>query len=155
MKAIQASKAMTIGQLARRSGVSIRALREYEGMGLVYRLGRSGTNYRLFDEPALWCLQVINTLRSLGLTLKEIQEISAIYVEEREKPVGPHVQQKLDRALTRIAARIAELQEIRQRIVNFKAAHAAALDGLADLELYARDPTPPAARTRLLTLSPG
>ena len=61
---------MTIGQLARRTGVSIKALREYEGLGLVYTLERSESNYRLFNEEALWCVHVIVVLRSLGLTLK-------------------------------------------------------------------------------------
>ena len=137
---ISISKAMTIGQLARRSGLSIRALREYEGMGLIYGLGRSGSNYRLFDESALWCLNVIRSLRSFGLTLKEIQEISAIYCEHRGESIGPHLQQKLDVALDRIEARMAELQEVGHRIRRFQAAHAAALAGRADLELYALDP---------------
>lgn len=131
---------MTVGQLARRSGVSIRALRDYEGMGLVYRLGRSGSNYRLFDESALWCLQVIRSLRSLGLTLKEIQEISAVYCAARGEAIGPHLHEKLDQARARITARMAELQEMRQRIVNFEAAHVAALAGQAQLSLYALDP---------------
>jgi len=50
---ISTNKAMTIGQLARRAGVSIRTLREYDGLRLIYGLGRSGSNYRLFDESAL------------------------------------------------------------------------------------------------------
>ncbi len=137
---ISTSKAMTIGQLACKSGVSIRALREYEGMGLIYRLGRSASNYRLFDESALWCLQVIASLRSLGLTLREIQEISAVYCEHRGEPIGPHLREKLDRALDRIEARIGELQEIRHGIRTFRAAHARALAGQAELELYALDP---------------
>lgn len=140
MIAVTESKSMTIGQLARRSGVSIRALRDYEGMGLVYRLGRSESNYRLFDDSALWCLQVIDTLRSLGLTLKEIRHISAIYCTDPGESVGPHLQQQLDRALARIETRLADLQGIRQRIMNFKAAHPTALAGEADLELYAIDP---------------
>ncbi len=131
---------MTIGQLARRTGVSIRALREYDGLSLIYGLGRSGSNYRLFDESALWCLQMIGSLRSLGLTLKEIQEISAIYVERRGEPIGPHLREKLDRALYRTDARIAELQEIRRRVRGFRAAHATALAGGALPELYAMDP---------------
>jgi len=133
-------KAMTIGRLARRAGVSIRALREYDTLGLLYGLGRSGSNYRLFDESALWCLQMIGSLRSLGLTLKEIQEISAVYVEHRGEPIGPHLREKLDRALDRTDARIAELQEIRRRVRGFRAAHATALAGRAHLELYAMDP---------------
>jgi len=131
---------MTIGQLARRSGLSIRALREYEGLGLIYGLGRSRSNYRLFDESALWCLQVIRTLRSFGLTLSEIQEMSAVYSEHRGQPIGPYLQAKLDGALSRIEARIADLKEVRRRIRAFEAAHATALAGQTDLELYAVDP---------------
>ena len=140
VKELSISKAMTIGQLARRSGVSIRALREYEAMGLIYGLGRSDSNYRLFDESALWCLQVIRSLRALGLTLKEIQEISAVYCEHRGEPIGPHLRAKLDRAVERIEARMGELQEIRRGIRSFRAAHATALAGQAELELYALDP---------------
>jgi DNA-binding transcriptional MerR regulator len=134
------TRPMTIGQLARRSGVSIRALREYEALGLVYGLGRSDGNYRLFDDSALWCLQVIGSLRSLGLTLKEIREISAVYCERRGEPIGPHLQAKLDSALRRIEARVAELQQVADRIRHFQGAHGSALAGLTELELYAVDP---------------
>jgi MerR family transcriptional regulator, copper efflux regulator len=134
------SQAMTIGQLARRTGVSIRALRELDGMKLIYGLGRSGGNYRLFDESALWCLQMIGSLRSLGLTLKEIQEICTVYIRRPGEPIGPHLRQKLDGALDRTEARIAELQQVRHRIRRFCAAHDAALAGQAELQLYAADP---------------
>jgi DNA-binding transcriptional MerR regulator len=140
------NKPMTIGQLARRTGVSIRALREYDALRLIYGLGRSGSNYRLFDESALWCLQIVGSLRSLGLTLKEIQEISAIYVEHRGEPIGPYLGEKLNRALDRTDARIAALQEIRQRVRHFRALHADALAGQADLELYLSDPRRPVFR---------
>ncbi len=132
--------ATTIGQLARRAGVSIRALREFDALGLLYGLGRSDSNYRLFDNSALWCLRMIGSLRALGLTLKEIREISAVYVEHRSEPIGPYLQPVLDRALDRTDARIAALQEVRQRVRHFRAAHAAALAGRADLELYRSDP---------------
>ncbi len=58
-------KAMTIGQLARLTGVSIKALREYAQLGFIYTLGRSESNYRLFDESALWCVQVIHITRMM------------------------------------------------------------------------------------------
>lgn len=44
---------MTVGELSRRTGVTVKALRRYEGMGLIYTLGRSATGYRLFDQTAL------------------------------------------------------------------------------------------------------
>jgi len=41
---------MTIGALSRRTGVPVKALREYEDLGLIYTVGRSAGNYQLFDE---------------------------------------------------------------------------------------------------------
>src|SRR6516162_6157030 len=74
---------MTIGTLARRTGVPVKTLREYEDLGFIYTVGRSAGNYRLFGEEALWCVGVVGTLRGLGLTLSEVQELTARYL-------GPH-----------------------------------------------------------------
>ena len=63
---------MTIGTLSRRTGVSVKALRAYQDMGLIYTMGRSAGNCRLFGDDALWCVGVVGGLRSLGLTLEEI-----------------------------------------------------------------------------------
>jgi DNA-binding transcriptional MerR regulator len=43
---------MTIGALSRRTGIPVKALRTYEDMGLIYTVGRSPGNYRLFDDEA-------------------------------------------------------------------------------------------------------
>jgi len=52
------SHAMTIGQLSQRTGVPSKVLRDYAGLGFLYTLGRSESNYLLFGEEALWCVQV-------------------------------------------------------------------------------------------------
>ena len=57
---------MTIGTLSRRTGVTVKALRAYEDMGLIYTVGRSPGNYRLFGDEALWCVGVVSGLRNLG-----------------------------------------------------------------------------------------
>src|SRR5215813_2947961 len=118
-------KPMTIGQLARRTGVSIKVLREYDRLGLIYTLGRSDSNYRLFDESALWCVQVIGTLRSLGLTLKEIRDMAAVYLEHPDEPIGPYLGEKLDNVEARVQARIANLEALQQRIGEFRAHYSA------------------------------
>src|SRR5260221_13888203 len=64
---------MTIGQLSRRTSVPIKLLRTYEDFGFLCTRGRSESNYPLFGEEALRCVQVVQSLRSLGLSLKEIQ----------------------------------------------------------------------------------
>ena len=43
---------MTIGALSRRTGVPVKTLREYEDLGLIYTMGRSAGNYRLFEDEA-------------------------------------------------------------------------------------------------------
>jgi len=131
---------MTIGQLARRTGVSIKTLREYEQLGLLYTRGRSESNYRLFDEETLWCIEVVRTMRSLGLTIKEIQELTARYLAQSGGSFGLHLGCKLNDALARIDARIAELAAVRERIHEFQSKHAAALDGRTELSLVTSDP---------------
>jgi DNA-binding transcriptional MerR regulator len=137
---MESIKSMTIGRLARRTGVSIKTLREYERLGLIYTLGRSEGNYRLFDDSALWCVQFISTCRSLGLTLKEIQQIGTVYLEQPGEPIGPHLAEQLDHVLLRVEARVAELEALRQRIREFQAVHATELAGQTELYLVASDP---------------
>jgi MerR family copper efflux transcriptional regulator len=124
---------MTVGELARRSGMSAKAIRQFEGLGLIYSAGRSEANYRLFDESAIWCVQVIGNLRSLGLTIKEIQQLAAVYLERPGEPIGPRLAEVLHRAERRIEQRRAELDLIQRRIREFRTANSAALAGRSDL----------------------
>jgi len=119
------SNAMTIGQLSRRTGVPIKTLREYERLGFLYTLGRSESNYRLFGEEALWCVRVVQGFRSLGLTLKEIQDLVTQYLDHPDapgEPSSPLLSEHLAQALARVEAHIADLQALRQRILDFQAA---------------------------------
>ncbi len=132
---------MTIGELARRSGTSVKALRRYEGMGLIYTAGRSPAGYRLFDQDALWCLQVIGNLRSLGLTVAEIRELAGVYLTRPDQPIGPRLAERLRGVRVRLDARIAELQQMRQRIDQFEASHQAELGCHGQADFRAGDPT--------------
>src|SRR6202011_2166538 len=68
--------AMTIGDLARRTGVAVKVLCRQQDLGLIYTRGRSPAGYRLFDENALWCVRTVRGLRHLGLTEAEIQQLA-------------------------------------------------------------------------------
>jgi MerR family transcriptional regulator, copper efflux regulator len=120
------SNAMTIGQLSQRTGVPIKVLRHYEDLGFLYTLGRSESNYRLFGKEAVWCVQVIQSLRSLGLTLKEIQALVKCYLEGSGEPSVVLLEAQLAQALARVEARITALQALRQRILDFQVACAGA-----------------------------
>src|SRR5713226_1724368 len=98
------ANAMTIGQLSWRTGVPIKALREYERLGFLYTLGRSASNYRLFGEEALWCVHMVQGLRSLGLTLHEIQDLVTRYLERPGEPIETLLEAKLTQASARVEA---------------------------------------------------
>ena len=63
---------MLIGEVARRSGVSARMLRHYESLGLVRPSGRTGSGYREYSREDIQRVFHIESLRSLGLSLREI-----------------------------------------------------------------------------------
>ncbi|MEU3461095.1 MerR family transcriptional regulator [Streptomyces sp. NPDC006733] len=63
---------MLIGEVARRSGVSARMLRHYEALGLVRPTGRTGGGYREYSGEDIRRIFHIESLRSLGLSLREI-----------------------------------------------------------------------------------
>jgi DNA-binding transcriptional MerR regulator len=88
---------MTVGELAQRTGLSPEALRELEGRGLIYSTGRSESNYRLFDDTALWCVGAVDQMRSLGLTLAEIEQLHDSYLKDPDRPPSAEFARLLDR----------------------------------------------------------
>lgn len=132
---------MTVGELSRRTGVSVKNVRQYTDWGLVYTVGRSSGNYRLFDNDALWCLQLIRTLRELGVTVAEIRELTHEYLDHGcDQPFGPLVAKRLRTTRARVEARIAELQDTLHRIDEFESRHQAELSGRPGVDLAADDP---------------
>lgn len=64
---------MLIGDVARRSGVSARMLRHYDSLGLVRPTGRSGAGYREYSSEDVRRIFHIESLRSLGLSLRDVR----------------------------------------------------------------------------------
>ena len=62
-----------VGELASRTGLSVRALHHYEKIGLLFPLGRTEAGHRLYSEEEVLRLQQIASLRALGLSLDEIR----------------------------------------------------------------------------------
>lgn len=69
---------VTIGQLARKAGVTPRAVRHYERLGLIKAPVRTEANYRLFDSDSVARLKFIAKCRSLGFSIPEIRHLISI-----------------------------------------------------------------------------
>ncbi|MFF4951377.1 HEAT repeat domain-containing protein [Streptomyces chattanoogensis] len=64
---------MLIGDVARRSGVSARMLRHYDSLGLVRPTGRTDAGYREYSSDDIRRIFHIESLRSLGLSLRDVR----------------------------------------------------------------------------------
>lgn len=66
---------MTVKQLAKKCGVSVRTLHHYDAIGLLKPAQVTEAGYRLYDEAALERLYLILLFRELGFRLKDIRSI--------------------------------------------------------------------------------
>jgi DNA-binding transcriptional MerR regulator len=66
---------ITIGELARRTGLTVRTLRFYADGGLVAPAARSDAGYRLYDADAAPRAELVRTLRELGVDLPAIRRV--------------------------------------------------------------------------------
>ncbi|NGO13543.1 MerR family transcriptional regulator [Streptomyces sp. HC44] len=63
---------LTIGQLAHRTGLPVRTLRFWSDEGAVPPVARSASGYRLYDAESVARVELVRTLRELGLGLDDV-----------------------------------------------------------------------------------
>jgi DNA-binding transcriptional MerR regulator len=66
-------EALQVGELSKRTGVTIRTLHHYDEIGLLKPSSYSGSGYRLYTAADITRLQQILSLRQLGFSLDEIR----------------------------------------------------------------------------------
>jgi DNA-binding transcriptional MerR regulator len=66
---------LKVGELAKRTGLTVRALHHYDSIGLLRPTGRSESGYRLYNRDDVARLHGIQTLRRMGLPLAEIAQL--------------------------------------------------------------------------------
>ncbi len=109
-------RTMTVGQAARRAGVSQKAVRLYESRRLLEPAERSAAGYRRFTDEDVAVLRFIRQARVLGLHLEEIREIVDLQ-REGAQPCGKVVQM-LDAHIREIDRTMADLKALRRSLLN-------------------------------------
>lgn len=82
---------MTVNEVSKRTGVSIRTLQYYDKIGLLRAAGRTEAGYRLYDDAALERLQQILLFRELEFPLKDIQKIVENPAFDRQKALEQQI----------------------------------------------------------------
>ena len=79
---------MHIGELADRTGLSLRTIRHYDDVGLLPATARTDGGFRVYSEDDSERLLVIKQMKPLGFSLEEMAEILALLTERPNAP-GP------------------------------------------------------------------
>lgn len=70
--------ALTIGEVAQRTGLSIHTLRYYDELGLLPQVKRAANGHRVFDEDVLGWINVIKCLRTTQMSLSDMQRFTRL-----------------------------------------------------------------------------
>ena len=110
---------LSIGDLARDTGVKVPTIRYYEQMGLMAAAGRSDGNQRRYEPSDRERLAFIKHARGLGFSIDEIRELLDLNAQP-DQPCA-HADEIAERQLAAVREKIAKLRLLEDelaRIVN-------------------------------------
>jgi MerR family copper efflux transcriptional regulator len=109
---------MRIGDLASRTGLTVKTLRFYEQTGVLPAAVRLPSGYRDYDDSALARLRFVKAAQAAGLTLAEVRQV--IVVRNDDGPPCQHVTGLLDARAADLDRRIAEFTLLRADIARLR-----------------------------------
>ena len=111
-----------IGALAKKLGITTRTIRYYEEIGLMGKSVRLGGGTRTYSRDEVLRLKFILKLKDMGISLKEIQDLSEIFDINAQKfdTITPKLIEILDQHISRVDEKIASLSSLRQDIVDYR-----------------------------------
>jgi MerR family transcriptional regulator, repressor of the yfmOP operon len=116
------NKPVQIGELAKTLEITTRTIRYYEEIGLMGKNNRPGGSTRSYGRDDVLRLKFILKLKNLGISLKEIQELSDIFdINEKDfSKITPKLIEILDNHITRVDEKMASLLSLRKDIVDYR-----------------------------------
>ena len=105
---------MTIGQVARQTGVSVETIRYYEKEGLINEPERSPSGYRQYQEETIKRVLFIQRAKEVGFTLKEISDL--LLIQSKPDARCGDLLNKATLKVAQIEEKIHELQRMKQSL---------------------------------------
>jgi Hg(II)-responsive transcriptional regulator len=107
---------LRIGELARRAGISVEAIRYYEKQGLLAAPPRLASGYRSYPAATIRRLRFVRRAQGLGFTLGEVAELLALRVGRSGR--CHQVQKTAELRLHDVEVKIARLTAIRAALAE-------------------------------------
>jgi DNA-binding transcriptional MerR regulator len=113
---------LQIGDVADRTGLSLRTIRHYEEVGLLPEPRRSPGGFRLYSEQAVERLLLIKRMKPLDFTLEEMRDLIDIRDElARPRPAKARRTELTERLRTYHALVEHKLERLRERVESAEA----------------------------------
>jgi DNA-binding transcriptional MerR regulator len=112
---------VSIGDVARTLGLTTRTLRYWEEVGIIESSQRPGGGSRAYAPYMVRRIRFILKLKELGLTIKELQDLSVAYGDaKRTDNMIPRLLEILDIHTNKVDKKISQLAMLRKEIVDYR-----------------------------------
>lgn len=109
---------LKIGEVAKLSGTTVKAIRFYEARGLLPRPVRSSSGYRLYADRDLKRLAFIQRAKLLGLPLAKIHGLVIHLAEDgyAGSTIRPHLERSIREQVKDVVARLGQLALMKEEL---------------------------------------
>lgn len=108
------AEGMNIGEAAEKAGVTPKMVRHYESLGLLPKVHRTESGYRVYGETEVHTLRFIKRSRDLGFSIPEISELVKLW-QDRRRP-SSSVKKVASAHLAELDRKIEEMQSMRKTL---------------------------------------
>ena len=105
---------LTIGELARATGVGVETIRFYQRRKLVAEPRRPASGYRKYDDEAARRIRFIRQAQDLGFSLKEIRDLLTLRIDPKVSCAD--VKARAESKIAEVDRKIATLRRIRRAL---------------------------------------
>lgn len=108
------AQAVNIGEAASLAGVTPKMVRHYESLGLLPKVHRTDSGYRVYTENEIHTLRFIKRSRNLGFSMAEIAELVTLW-QDRGRP-SSSVKKVASAHLHELDRKIKEMESMRNTL---------------------------------------
>ncbi len=105
---------MNIGEAAGKAGVTPKMVRHYESLGLLPKVHRTESGYRVYTASEVHTLRFIKRSRDLGFPIAEIAELLKLW-QDRRRP-SAKVKKLAEEHVLQLERKIDELESMRKTL---------------------------------------
>ena len=105
---------LTIGTVAKETGIGIETIRFYERKGLIKPPPRNASGYRQYSKDVIKRIRFIKNAKELGFSLKEISELLSLRLTSRSK--CSQVRKNTSDKISEVERKIETLQKMRKAL---------------------------------------